>query len=192
MNRILTLFTLLFFACAPQLPINTPWQEIAKTEMIKICWDNDKALVEEACQNPEYVRWERTSVTVTSDSAMKVFVVTAVKAWNEDLGFEMFRYKELDVTADVIFARGGPHPNWRGVTTYAKQDGRMRALIFMFDGALDSTSTYLHELGHAIGLEHDEKDTRSIMYPNNLRVFPKVQAKDRRMLIDLYSPRKRH
>ncbi len=189
MKNILILALIALTSCVATRPDpGVKWPGDGK-QLLKVCWDSKIAKIEEACMNPEYVEWKNTPVTISSDPSMKMMVIIAAKAWNEELGVEMFTYKPMDIDADIIFARGGSHPNIRGLTMFFKPEGKMRAGILMFDSALHSTGTYIHELGHAIGLRHDAKDTRSIMYPNNGRYFPRVQAIDKKLLIDRYGPK---
>ena len=189
MKKLILTITLFLVSCASAAP-EAAWPGKNSGEILKICWDNERANIEESCQNPEYVEWDHTPVTVTSDPSISGMVLHAVRAWNNILGFELFVFKKMDISADIIFAKGGEHPHIRGLTMFFKPKGKMRAGILMFNSALSSMDTYLHELGHAIGLRHDTRDTRSIMYPNNRRVFPRVQRKDKKLIIQRYSPLK--
>lgn len=185
MKKLLLILSLCLIGCSPTYP-EAKWPGENGKELLKICWDNGRALSEHACQDPKYVEWDHAPLTVSADPSIAGMVLQSVKAWNEILGFRLFIYKKLDAEADIIFARGGAHPTIRGVTMFFKPGNRMRAGILMFDDAVNSMGTYLHELGHAVGLRHDARDTRSIMYPNNGRYFPRVQVIDKKLLIDRY------
>jgi len=93
-------------------------------------------------------------------------------AWNAQLGFEVFRLDVGDSAnvsvhvfpmADLV---GGQKLGEGGETLHVKSAGRMAAVVrFNSTSIVESYQIVFHELGHVLGLAHDEFES-SPMYPN--------------------------
>lgn len=187
MSRFLLALACLFsLSCGFRTKPSLDWPAPDEKELFSVCWREGLpyALVPEACENPETIEWDHSPVVVTSEPDLSGLVVASVDAWNEQLGFELFRWDRLNPDADVIVTRGGPHALYRGLAQHSKNaDGSLHCSILIFDDAVYSMDTMIHELGHAVGLEHDPKNRRSVMYPSSAgRYLPDIEPADLRVL----------
>jgi len=196
-NAILSLI-LLSFSCATSAP-RAQWPKPNQNEILRYCWEpgaeQPSGWADEhgSCSSGEswFLQWEGAPVKVTSVSEMEIMTRAAVEEWNFMVGFELFTYKAEDLDAQVILLPGGPHQYWLGVARHFKdENGDLFGGIFIFDGGMESLSTYVHELGHIVGLAHDPDNIHSIMYPSSARVLPSLEKKDRDLLRRRYLGRR--
>lgn len=122
------------------------------------------------------------------DPSMEKRVGLAVKDWNEAIcGCEVLRIIDPEVEDEfdmaVIDASEDDDPgrdqNMNGVTQVLPANGfkyELVAIVVLFN---QSNETLMHELGHALGLDHDELNRHSVMFPySSGRILPDVEAID--------------
>jgi predicted Zn-dependent protease len=180
---------------------NTISEKARKSEMIEVCFDPtvaEVALIPELCKgkgNPsEYIHWDHMPLGIyldghgkNADAALK-----AIEVWKGWLGFSPFEMVSSAEAADIVILEGPDHPMYRGMTIYARTKAAgLFSMIIIYESALGDVGTMTHELGHVIGLEHDPDNIRSIMYPNNGRFMPWLEAQDKLLLQQLYRKTKR-
>ena len=131
-------FLMLLVACSFIKPI-----EEYKSEMIHI--DGQMAILDGA---PIYV-W--------IDKPIEKMGHLALNRWNQWLGAPIFRYTDDEDKAKVFIVWAPNNGPWNGMTYFGKGNTR---LILMHRAI---GSTLVHELGHALGLDHDPDNPYSIM-----------------------------
>ena len=187
MKYILVLLLLTSCALTPR-----PATNVDSSELVKVCWgDSLIAMIPTSCDKPEPIIWkQRKPLIVYAHPAVFLRTVNAVEVWNKELGFpilKVVRWLHAPMSqADVFVVPGGHHPRWLGVTGWRKHrlTKKVQSIVVLYNGS--SGDTAVHELGHVLGLDHDPKDHRSIMYPNTARVLPRVQPQDLKVLRRLY------
>ena len=115
-----------------------------------------------------------------------------MEVWNQWLGVTFF-VVSADMTKADIFIWDAPRTGnnlgvtrWRVVPDSVRSKYRYAVLpvitMFVHDHAV-----LTHELGHAIGLAHDKKNRRSIMYPYmNGMYVPRLEGRDKAALRRVY------
>ncbi len=137
----------------------------------------------EHAAHAEY-RWDQPVVTVSSSVSSAWGVAVAVRRWNAHRVPGLPRLALGGPAADADVASGAvrwPRQWGTGLTSGSAVDGTITSIRidlntasirqsrFRYDGSLDAAKhwTTSHELGHALGLEHHQSVTQSVMSYDN-------------------------
>lgn len=146
--------------------------------LLEVCWKNNVAHYD-GCEQTEELRWSKSQFPLRvgvrayshmdSDQAQGERAVrSAVELWNGRLGFPAMRFVGTEVS-DVLVVWGMPSegaPAEGGACTHRRVGGAVQADVSIVDVGLERLSYRItvHELGHALGLAHDDFEA-SPMYP---------------------------
>lgn len=167
-----------------------------KDEIIHLCWSDDSNFANTAggCEKPEAVKWSGLPLVVKADRLTALPTSRAVKVWNEWLGFEALVYDPFAKDPDISVSYGGKGEIFpkgvAGLTGFMKKDGgSFSAIVIILDLGMSRPDVIMHELGHALGLDHDPDNIRSIMHNTVNRMFvPKLEDHDRAAIRERYAP----
>ncbi len=112
----------------------------------------------------------------------------AVKYWNDSAGFELFTQAEHDNASFqiAISMRKCEKTTALGQTLLFDKQGTQRVYIEICN--FEQYEVLVHELGHALGLQHDSGNRRSVMYPYMSGSFAtSVEPRDVKLLDYLYN-----
>jgi len=137
--------------------------------------------------------WEMQPVELplmvyVTDPGVESRAKRAIDAWNDALGDEVLRMVDVDgdeTGFDIAIVDAsedddpGRNPNMNGITQLMPAGGlrvEVVPVIVLFN---KSNETLMHEIGHALGLDHDELERDSIMFPySSGRILPEIEAID--------------
>ena len=125
------------------------------------------------------LRWKPNAfpLTVYVDPNLSVeqyyWTKLAMEEWNERIGKEVFTFPTEAYTRSqevVYITSGSVERDYLGTTTLSTQESlelrhavvKLRPSLHPAVGAL----TLVHELGHALGLKHNMRNQRSVMWPS--------------------------
>lgn len=145
-------------------------------EMLRDCW----APATEC-------RWSAFPLAVSSDRATAAGTKEALAWWNKQLGFEALYYVGINkTTADIRVhygGRHGPRPEIGGLALFYSRPRRY-SLILLFGRTVLNPRAYIHELGHSMGLKHDNNPASVMHKRDSLEMM--LENRDREVLRWLY------
>jgi len=169
-----------------------------------VCWNASGVATYDVstCTDPQELRWSRDSMPLsvrTTNGARESALQGAIDLINTQVGCQILvldsgRQPETDgfdvlVSFDVPMTSGQDHP---GGSTQIRRDAlsRQRVYIDVYASALNADMLHkvlVHELGHGLGLAHDDWEG-SIMRPVQLQEveFVRLSDADQRLLAELY------
>lgn len=213
--KILVLLALLG-ACQPGSNLPQVSERPRNAHELGLCWGiiPDGAVLStirhKGCLEPQAVQFATTPIRVVAPLGLYSITDEAARAWNTDVGFELFsahvttdtEAEPFDVyvldysTRVAIFGqladarfhtklfdgrRVRPSIKIDSPQPFAKGGKDYVGQIRVWFGG-DSANVLAHELGHIVGLAHDSLNKRSIMYPNSGWVMPVVEPADKAIL----------
>ncbi len=187
------------FACGGRQP-GLPSKATERT-VWQVCIDSewgvevppDKPPHTPPCKKPTIWKWDRLPVRVALDPdnlvvgaefGPKEALSTAVRTWNEWLGFKVF---EVVTDGDIdVLVRAGEISAYAGLALLGAPDGHKLGMVFVFAGYETDVGVYAHELGHILGLAHDRDVRWSVMWPSAGEQIPRLTELDRKTLRYIY------
>lgn len=148
------------------------------------------------CEDPQPIIWPHTPLSIYATEEFKAHYLSdlenaAVFSWNSATGLDLFCLECGQWDVFVTFKTRGSS---LGRTYHGIWPGRLVAVVEVADGLNehDALIVLVHELGHVLGLAHDES-CESVMYAQPLVARciwgePGITHHDADLLHDLYVP----
>ncbi|MRH47273.1 matrixin family metalloprotease [Lactobacillus reuteri] len=148
--------------------------------------------------NKSIRKWKKPTAKVfidSSSSQLTPYIVTAIKDWNSTNVFKFILINDPTNADIIIYKNFDPGAKTSGLT-YSNVDNQSGYFIptqdiylndYFFEkyNTLQKVHTIAHELGHAIGLNHNESDKNSLMYPITTEKL--IQPNDIKALRAIYN-----
>lgn len=172
----------------------------------QVCWDaegapeypSDEPPHEPACDDWGFIRWQSLPIKVgveVSAAPIGQQIIGAVNYWNARLGFRVFRLlttsdmnDDVPPVPDVMISLEPDHPWLLGIAHLHRSPltSYLSARVVLYADTSPPFVTIVHELGHVLGLAHDNQG-ESIMNSGRLDwTSVHVSSEDIRALRLLY------
>lgn len=174
------------------------FQTSEPSRLLNVCWaDDGDAIFDGVCLIPQRLVWPRASIPLSLNCSefYDIYCEKAVLDIEATVGCDIFEQTDNFEEADVRLYMGAIYmyaPEHPLATTRFRRDlnGRVQASIeihapFFIDRML--MNVWRHELGHALGLEHDNI-LGSIMLPTVDNITESFTRTDLDLLNSLYCP----
>lgn len=198
--RIAALFTsiaLMFGSCGSlKVRLGAPVPKKYDSEFLYWCLPDDGGdgiwtahNEDQHCRRSSRASWKRSQFPLSLNTEAKYApqVIEAAKEINEQLGFDVFYVDPTDREPDVFVAGGSLSLFINAKVVRFTAEGRSYAGVMVHTLNV-KTETIVHELGHILGLQHDN-NLLSVMHPVATGLTSKFERADVYALRLLYAPR---
>lgn len=179
MRWVLALLLATAIGCAGRMPPSP--HRFAEPTGWSVCYEADGNVdnYEGNCSAPSLVQWSLPVEVYVPDSyPSPLRMAQGLAVWDEWLGREVFRVVKSPEGADVLVTDGGPAVFAAGMATHMRVAGKVTFTLSMYQPYYDRPEIIAHELGHVLGLAHDDGNKRSIMYPGMEWYLPELTDAD--------------
>lgn len=196
-TALLATIALSLSACAPKgVRPSAPWPGDLTDELLYWCKDEGRWPVYEkvpkhcAPENVSRGEWDldRIPLSVNAETDLVSETLEAIDAMNDAVGFQLLVFSVGDTDPDISVVVAGSHSFAYAEAIRATIGGEELGLVAAYNGleSADRSDIILHELGHLMGLRHDD-DKMSIMYAGGATRVAKLERQDVEVIRSLYA-----
>lgn len=173
-----------------------PWPGEGESEFLYWCKTDGiwpvylETPVDCAPENVTRGEWDKSllPLTVSASPEMAPETLAAVEYYNHMLGFDMFTFQPDNVEPLIAVFQYGGHLTAIAEAKRFSYEGQDYGVVLVYNGfeSENRSDMVVHELGHLLGLRHDEDEHWSVMYPSVQDRMTYLEPRDIKLLRDLY------